>query len=60
MEEKQTHFLESSDSDIKTWSQMLSWKVQESQQNMLSKPLKVKKVMSRVYRDLILHELTVN
>ena len=39
---------------LKNWSQMLFWKVQESQQNMLSRSLKVKKLkLYAGFRDLI-------
>ena len=55
-EEKQTRLVESSDSDIKSWSQILLRKVQKRQQNMLSTSLKVKKVTSRL-SDLVLRNL---
>jgi len=59
MEEKQTLFAESSDSDIKKLVANAVPESSKSQQNMLSTSLKVKKVSSRL-SDLVLRKLELS
>ena len=60
MEEKQTRFVESSDSDIKNLvANAVLENTKKSQQNMLSTSLKVKKVTSRL-SDLVLRKFKLS
>ena len=59
MEEKRTRFVDSSDSDIKKLVANAVPEVQKSQQNMLSKSLKVKKVTNKL-SDLVLRKLKLS